>query len=301
MIVTSHALNHVLKDWPQWPILNRVDASACDFTPLEQGLTNENWLVTLPDDNSNTQFVIRINAQNAKELNIDHQSEFEIVQRISNLNLCPQITFKESTFKYWVRPYICGNTLAEIQSQTPSYQIQHDLAEVANVLSTIHKQPTQPNWPSVNTIERTEYFWPQIIPRLIQHKSAILKCKVLLDELLKSDIKQASLCHMDTNTHNWIKDKSGKLNLIDWEYAGLGNPIWDLAVFSDSAKLSRREEQDLLSHYGQNSLEELHHAKRQMEYLSILWFAVQENTDCNTLLCELNNLVARSKQPVIVR
>tara|TARA_B100001063_G_scaffold34129_1_gene27768 strand:- start:1260 stop:1562 length:303 start_codon:yes stop_codon:yes gene_type:complete len=100
---------------------------------------------------------------------------------------------------------------------------------------------------------------------------------------------------MDTNLHNWIVDESGSLHLIDWEYAGLGNPIWDLAVFSDSAKLSQSDDSKLLEFYGKYTLDELELAKQQMEYLSILWFAIQENTHSNTLMCELNNLAIRVK------
>ena len=287
----SQALHDVLKDWSTWPVLNQYEHSACDFMPLEQGLTNENWLVTLPNEN-NQQFVIRINAKNAKTLNIHHQNEYEIVERISKLNICPAISYNDTDFKYWVRPYITGYTLAEHQSA--GFDISEDLKQVAHILLSTHKQPIKKHWPSVNTYVRTEFFWAQILPKPSMQDSDLQQLKNKLDTALQPSSHLVSLCHMDTNTHNWIKDKNGILNLIDWEYAGLGDPIWDLAVFSDSAKLTLSEEEKLLTHYGNYTINQLHLAKLQMEYLSILWFAVQENTDSNTLHCELKNLAARA-------
>lgn len=285
------ALNNVLQDWPLWPILNQYEHTACDFMPLEQGLTNENWLVTLPNENKQ-QFVIRINAKNAKTLNIHHQNEYEIVERISQLHICPAILYNDPDFKYWVRPYINGYTLAEHQSA--GFDISEDLAQIAQTLLNAHKQPIEKHWPSVNTFVRTEFFWAQILPKPSMQNTELQDLKNELDIALQPNKHLVSLCHMDTNTHNWIKDKNGDLNLIDWEYAGLGDPIWDLAVFSDSAKLSLSEEKKLLTHYGNYTINQLHLAKLQMEYLSILWFAVQENTDSNTLLCELKNLSERT-------
>ena len=288
MTILSTTLNQVLQDWSLWPILNAFEISACEFTPLEQGLTNENWLVTLPSIPNRQSFVIRINAKNAESLNIHHKSEFEIVGNISALKLCPPILYKEPNFKYWVRPYIVGDTLAEIQAKKNS--VIDDLVNVASILKQAHSQPIKAHWPSVNTMERTEYFWQQITPKLTIHSFKVLNLKQQLDQLLKTESSQVSLCHMDPNIHNWIKDQAGKLHLIDWEYAGLGDPIWDLAVFSESAKLNKSQEQQLLTYYNKYSLSQLQHAKFQMKYLSILWFAVQESTHNDILLCELENL-----------
>lgn len=288
----SHALIDVLKDWRLWPTLNQYQPDECEFVPLEQGLTNENWLITLPDE-TKQQFVIRINAKNAKVLNIHHQNEYEIVEGISQLNICPAITYKDANYKYWVRPYISGDTLAEYQNRGLS--MTDKLQSVADTLKRAHCQPIQNHWPSVNTFVRTEFFWAQILPNPAMQKDGIEALKHKLDSALQPITHQVALCHMDTNLHNWIVDESGSLHLIDWEYAGLGNPIWDLAVFSDSAKLSQSDDSKLLEFYGKYTLDELELAKQQMEYLSILWFAIQENTHSNTLMCELNNLAIRVK------
>jgi len=297
----SHALNDTIQDWHLWPILNEFDPDTCEFEPLEQGLTNENWLVTLPppettsEQNSKQaqQFVIRINAKNVESLNIHHEHEYEIVESINALKLCPSITYNDPNFTYWVRPFISGQTLAELNSD--SFTTKNLLSSVAKILKTTHSQAIKSYWPSVDIIERSEYFWDQLLQNPSINKQSFTKLKLKLDIYLKPNHTQMTLCHMDTNLNNWILDNNKKLHLIDWEYAGLGNPVCDLAVFSDSAKLTTRQEEQLLESYGEYTLKQLHQAKLQMEYLSILWFAVQESTDSNTLHCELKNLAQRAE------
>jgi len=291
MQIRSRELIHILKDWPTWPVLNAFTISDCDFIQLEQGLTNENWLVTLPSSTpeQNNQYVIRINAKNAEALNIHHQCELEIVQKVSKLNICPDILFLEPSFKYWIRPYIKGLTLAELYSNNLS-DISEEIKSIAQTLKHTHSQIIQDHWPSVDTNQRNDFFWDQIIPNLSIHKQGILGAKDQLDAKLKNQSIPNKLCHMDTNIHNWIKNESGQLFLIDWEYSGLGNPIWDLAVFSDSAKLNAQQENELLNEYGEYSLQQLHIAKLQMHYLSTLWYAVQQHINEEELLNTLEKL-----------
>lgn len=305
MIQNKHKLHSVLQDWPKWPVLNQFKPKACHFEPLEKGLTNENWLVSLPSAQNINQthidlsqkFVIRINAKNAAALHIDHKSECEIVETIHPLNLCPSVIYSDPNLQYWVRPYIEGQTLAEI---SPSKLEQNNTIErAAKTLKAIHRQPAKTHWPEIKLLERTEHFWHQLFPNPSINTSRFLDLKHNLDISLGANTTDQTLCHMDPNTNNWILDNHQNLQLIDWEYAGIGNPIWDLAVFSDSAKLNQQQERKLLKSYEKYSLVELKQAKFEMEYLSILWFAVQDNTDANTLFCELNNLNFRAQQSII--
>jgi len=83
---------------------------------------------------------------------------------------------------------------------------------------------------------------------------------------------------MDCNINNWILDKQSMLFLIDWEYSSLGNPAWDLAVICDSARLNDSQINYMLNIYDDITLNELTQARKEMKYLEILWFAVQDQT-----------------------
>lgn len=51
-------------------------------------------------------------------------------------------------------------------------------------------------------------------------------------------------CHNDLVAENLVKDEAGRLYLIDWEYAGRNDPMWDLA--SHFLECSFREEEEAL-------------------------------------------------------
>ena len=55
-------------------------------------------------------------------------------------------------------------------------------------------------------------------------------------------------CHNDTYYNNFLLS-DGKLWLIDWEYSGNHDPIWDLAYFSNLAKLNEEQNTHLLTTY----------------------------------------------------
>ncbi|MBR2842487.1 MAG: phosphotransferase [Lachnospiraceae bacterium] len=56
-------------------------------------------------------------------------------------------------------------------------------------------------------------------------------------------------CHNDSLMGNWVLDKDGKLYLIDWEYSGMNDPMWDLSCLSIEANYDNQKDSDLLSTY----------------------------------------------------
>ena len=56
-------------------------------------------------------------------------------------------------------------------------------------------------------------------------------------------------CHCDSLCENWVLDANGRLYLIDWEYAGMNDAMWDLADVSIEAAYSNVEDDLLLKEY----------------------------------------------------
>ncbi len=80
---------------------------------------------------------------------------------------------------------------------------------------------------------------------------------------------------MDPTPANWIQTASGELVLLDWEYAAIGHPWWDIAALLQQAKIGNSEKQELLSSYGIMPDQSWRLAQAQMEYMSILWYGAQ--------------------------
>ena len=72
-----------------------------------------------------------------------------------------------------------------------------------------------------------------------------------LQQLLMSSVPTAlwTPCHVDPVPANFVADDS-RLWLLDWEYAAMTDPMWDLACLALEANLNRDQGAQLLYHYG---------------------------------------------------
>lgn len=64
--------------------------------------------------------------------------------------------------------------------------------------------------------------------------------------------------------------------MIDWEYAGMNDPMWDLAALAIEADMSKEQEETLLKHYlkiepGENERRGFWKNKVFVDYLWTLW------------------------------
>jgi len=77
-------------------------------------------------------------------------------------------------------------------------------------------------------------------------KNDVMEIKAAVDS--KGTAKRVP-CHNDTLLGNWVLDEDGKLWLIDWEYSGMNEPMWDLSCTSIECSYSEQNDNDLLRAY----------------------------------------------------
>ncbi len=86
-------------------------------------------------------------------------------------------------------------------------------------------------------------------------------------------------CHCDSLVANWVLNDKGKLYLIDWEYSGMNEAMWDLSCLSIEAEYSEKEDDELLAAYysvenktaGVEEKKKFIAAKLYVDYLWTLW------------------------------
>ena len=101
-------------------------------------------------------------------------------------------------------------------------------------------------------------------------------------------------CHNDSLMGNWVLNGDGKLFLIDWEYSGMNDAMWDLSCLSIEADFTEQNDHDLLVAYlgREAAIDEKKYfiaAKLYVDYLWTLWgltrvpfdgIFMQEYADC---------------------
>ena len=104
-------------------------------------------------------------------------------------------------------------------------------------------------------------------------KQTVMDIKAEVD---KDGEAQKVPCHNDSLMGNWVIDSDGRLYLIDWEYSGMNEAMWDLSCLSIEATYTEENDKDLLdAYYGREATLDEHKyfvaAKMYVDYLWTLW------------------------------
>ena len=217
-------LEPIMKDWPTWalnsePILVRE---------LTGGLTNKSYLLQ-----SGERFlVLRINHPNSVDLDIDRHSELTIHHMAAAAKLSPAIIYSDPDSRYWVRDYINGNPLSDLQI-SPAH-----LDQMARLLNQLHRLTLAFKTPITRTpitrldiSRKVNRYLQQTTPNEEVHQLRQNLSALMYSHSTQTEEKTAScLCHMDPLPANWIEAPNGKLWLLDWEYSAWANPALDYAA-----------------------------------------------------------------------
>ena len=89
-------------------------------------------------------------------------------------------------------------------------------------------------------------------------------------------------CHNDLVCENFIQDVNRKSYMLDWEYSGMNDPIWDLATIFLELQLNHKDEQKLLMLYygGQFPRFTFKKIKIYQSLMDILWYLWAELMCC---------------------
>lgn len=249
----SAKLQQCLNDWPLWG-LTTTPIVPEQIRPLPQGLTNQGYLITVAEQS----YVLRIAAINSAELGINREAEYQIQQLLEQHLLVPKVIYRAPDNSYWLREYVEGAAL------TPADLTLNTLLEMANYLTTIHQLAASPTIPIIDLHEKIPAY--QMILGGVHPQS---------HSTFNIHHSQLHLCHMDPTPANWIRLPNGQLMLLDWEYAGLGNPLWDMATLLQQAQLTPQQEADFLCSIGQENNADWQQAKQDIQRLGELWYQIQ--------------------------
>lgn len=85
-----------------------------------------------------------------------------------------------------------------------------------------------------------------------------------LNNILQAEMVRPALCHNDTYEPNFLFDKNGELYIIDWEYAGMNDPAYDLACILCRKMYTQAEIDTLINDY----LGHVATAKEHLHYMA---------------------------------
>jgi thiamine kinase len=233
-----------------------------DIHRLSEGLVNETYRV-LRDGSA---YVLRV-AASAYGLGLDHVWEARVLERAVLGGLAPAVEYCDPRRGILIARWIDGSSWSAADVRRAS-----NIARMAALMRRIHALsiPTPPRIMSPRT-------WIDRYAAAVPNISAALRAAAALRLAALAQLPSADrvLCHSDLHTLNLI-DCGQSLVLVDWEYAHVADPLWDLAGWSANNDLEDEARQDLLASYlGRAPTSEEQARLRLMDwlydYVCLLW------------------------------
>lgn len=255
----SPTIGQVVADvWPDLP---------AHAAPLTGGITNSNYRVEV----DGAVFVVRLAGERTELLGIDRASEVEACTLAAGLGIGPEIVHLDLEQGVFVTRFIEGCPIAPEQLGAEPL-----VGEIATALRRIH---------SAGSI-RARFDTFELVPAyrelaaghgVVPRFDDTNMLQTLSRLAVVRPWQPMALCHNDLLNSNLIHD--GRVRIVDWEYAGMGDCFFDLANLAVNHGFSASQEEALLHHYFGNPseahLSALQLFKLASEAREAMWGVVQ--------------------------
>ena len=225
--------------------------------PLSGGITNRNFKVEVDGES----YVLRIGGRDTELLGIDRYNEHEASIAASRVGIAPEVLRYQSG--YLVTRFVEGEP-----------GLVDDIEEVARMLRRFHDSTRiGGRFDSFRVVEA--YRATAIehgVPVPADYEPAHQIARII--ERLRFDVPEKP-CHNDLLAANFINDGS-RLWIVDWEYAGMGDPYFDLGNFAVNNGLDEEAEARFLAAYGADDPDGFLLMRFMSDFREAMWGVVQQ-------------------------
>jgi thiamine kinase-like enzyme len=212
------------------------------LTPLSGGITNRNFRVDAAE--TADRWVIRLAGNDTHLLGISRAAEHAATVAAAGVGVGPEVTAFIRPEGYLVTRFIVGSPVSDTAVHRPE-----TLRRVADSLRRIHDGPAIPGL--FVPLRIADAYRALAIARGVpippEYELAAAIGRRIELAFLSNPIELRP-CHNDLLNANFIDDGT-RIRIIDWEYAGMGDPFFDLGNFSINHELSADEDELLLAAY----------------------------------------------------
>ena len=234
-----------------WP------GAAAVVEPLGGGITNHNFKVEVGGE----AYVHRVGGKDTELLGIDREHEHEATLMAAGLGVGPEVvSFTE------------GCLVTRFVGGTPAERV--DPSTAGALLRRIHAGPAiASRFDSFRIVEEYRATAEERgVPIPGAYADAAARAADI--EARRGDAPLHP-CHNDLLAANFIQD-GDRLWLVDWEYAGMGDPFFDLGNFAANHELDEDGERALLAAHGSDDLRALRDMRFMSDFREAMWGVVQQ-------------------------
>ena len=227
------------------------------------GLSNHAWIA----ETGAEKFFVRLNSADAARLGVDRHSECALLRVVAAAGIAPAVVRCAPGQRLLVTRHIPGETLDRDRA-LDARQIER----LALALRRLHGLPVPDGIVRVDFAAQAGRLEAQC--QGAREVSADLRSKARRAlALLERGARADTLCHNDLHHLNLIFTPD-RVWFVDWEYGGVGDPVFDFASFLCQHDCGMRERELLRRAYGDGAIEagQLTAACWAFDYVQWLWY-----------------------------
>ena len=263
-----------MSDDPLWAIIRSVpgwEHGDLDVEPLEGGITNRNYVVTRYGE----RFVLRVPGRDTELLGIDRANEGRAATLAAEAGVGPEVVALLADSGCFVARFVEG-------AHVPMADLRRDdvLGSVIRSLRAFHACAPIPS--SFNVFRIVEGYGETAESRgvalpLVYADAHALAARI--EAALAVNPAPLTTCHNDLLNANFLREGDHTW-IVDYEYAGMGDPFFDLGNLAVNNDLDAAADELLLGHaYG--AVRDRHRARlalmRMMsDFREAMWGVVQQ-------------------------
>ncbi len=223
-----------------------------ELSMLSGGITNRNYLVQIREADgalAAQRYVIRLAGNDTHLLGISREVELAATVAAAGVGVGPEVTA-------FIRPdgYLVTRFIEGVPVTDAAVHRSETIRRVADSIRRFHDGPAIPGL--FIPLRIVEAYRALAVARGVSIPVEFELARAVgrrIELALLSNPLDLRPCHNDLLNANFIDDGT-RIRIVDWEYAGMGDPFFDLGNFSINHQLGPDEDRILVEAYDDGSV-----------------------------------------------
>jgi thiamine kinase len=216
-------------------------AAAIEVQLLGTGLISETYRIT----RDGAAYTLKVPAEFRAGLGADPAWEASVLERAAGAGLAPRLVYVDVAKAVMLAQWVAGRswTLQEAAASANTRRI-------AELLRRVHSLSIPAPARVMNPLSWADLYDESLRLRTAERGDPTLRTAALARAASIAELPRTPdvVCHSDLHILNLLQTDES-LMLLDWEYAHVADPFWDLAGWSANNDLAAQTQWDLLQAY----------------------------------------------------
>jgi thiamine kinase len=210
--------------------------------PLSAGLLSDTYRVARDD----AAYTLKIAAEHGLQLGADSTWEVQLLEKAAAAGFAPNVICADPARQVLLTRWVAGRPWSNEDGKDRA-----SVGRIAKLLRRVHALEVPVPSRCISPAQWMEIYTAALAQRALEAGDSSLRAAAAARVRQMEQLVPAAsvVCHSDLHALNVI-DQGEALILLDWEYAHVADPLWDLAGWSANNDLAAEPQWHLLMDYG---------------------------------------------------